>query len=274
MVNDSSDESSPPGVGGEDATALWRDGLFRRLASQSTPVLMTGVDVRSAASLWAGAREWTRRLREAQIGRGGHVCCAHPDGLVLLQLLVACLWDGIDVTLCDDVTAATIAGGQDAADLLVGIHPGWYAPLAGGWPDPDVPLRAVDAPVRTGAREAADGPIVQCSDGERVTHAQLFADAAALADAWDLTGARVLALGAWHTRAGLTAGLLAPLMHSEELFAERERSAIVAVLHREPVTHVVQTGSAADAHAAQWMHDHPERAGQLRVCNGAVRMTR
>lgn len=271
MVNDSSNEPSLPGIGSDGATARWRDRLYRCLASQATPVLVSGAGVRSAASIWAGAREWTRRFRDEGMGRGTRVVCAHTDDLVQLQLLVACLWDGFELRLTTSAAAEAIDVAAGAADVLVGesrgsfAQSGWHTPAAGGWPDPQVPLRVHSSSAVERGETIDAAATVQCSDGSVVTHACLLDDAVRLGHDWALTGGRVLTSGMWHTRVGLTAGLLAPLLHAEELFVEHEPAAILALLRNEPLTHVVDTAGTSATHVELWVRDNPERATALRV---------
>ena len=271
MVNDSSNEPSLPDIGSDGATARWRDRLYRCLASQATPVLVSRAGVRSAASIWAGAREWTRRFRDEGIGQGTRVVCAHADELVPLQLLVACLWDGLDLRLTTFAAAQSIDVVRGIADVFVGESHGsfaplgWHVPAEGGWPDPRAPLRvhASRTAPRGDTRDAAG--TVQFADGAVVTHAALLDDVERLGQDWALTGGRVLTAGLWHTRVGLTAGLLAPLLHAEELFVEHEPSAMLALLASEPLTHVVDTAGTSAPHLRPWLYANPERATALRV---------
>jgi hypothetical protein len=269
MFNDYSDDSPHPGIGSEDTTALWRDRLYRCLASRATPVIVSPTGVRSAASIWAGAREWTRRLREARIGVGTRVHCAHADPMVLLQLLVACLWDGVDLSLS---STAVASDGPDESDVFIGAitNPDgsarWHVPLPGGWPDPDAPLGNAGTQDRRVGASPTQAPAVRCRDDAVVTHARLLEHADAVSRELELSGGRVLSLGGWHTRAGLTAGLVAPLLHAEELFIADDPSTIVSLLNDEPLTHVVDTVGMSDAHVLPWMRAHPERADQVRVC--------
>jgi len=269
MVNDSSNEPSLPDVGSDGATARWRDRLYRCLASQATPVLVSRAGVRSAASLWAGAREWTRRFRDEGIGTGTRVVCVHADELVQLQLLVACLWDGLDLRLTTFAAAQSIDVAHGEADVFVGeshgslAHSGWHVPAEGGWPDPQAPLRVHASRMTTRGDTRVAALTVECADGAVVTHATLLNDAERLGHDWALTGGRVLTAGLWHTRVGLTAGLLAPLLHAEELFVEHEASAMLALLASEPLTHVVDTAGMSATHLPPWLHANPERATAL-----------
>lgn len=232
-------------------TALWRDRLYGRLAARATPVIVMPTGVRSAASLWAGAREWTRYLREQGAGRGTRVACVHDDTAVVLQLLIACLWDGIDLWLCRAERIDAVgdwAHVQVGTAQLDGARGVWHVPLPGGWPDAQTALCHHER-----LSEAAPGPAtVRTDDGIAVPHAQLLNDADTLADEWALTDARVLAVGAHHSLAGLMAGLLAPLLHAEELFVAQDDEQARTLLQQEPVTHLIATGEAADGSVVSW----------------------
>lgn len=54
--------------------------------------------VRSAASLWSGARLWTAHFRADPTRRT--VVCTWPHAELGIQLLIAVLWDGLDLVLC------------------------------------------------------------------------------------------------------------------------------------------------------------------------------
>jgi hypothetical protein len=272
MFNEYSDDTSPPGIGSEEATALWRDRLYRCLASQPTPVVVSATGVRSAASIWAGAREWTRRFREASLGRGARVTCAHADQMVVLQLLIACLWDAIDLSLLPTGDGIDLEAHDGTADAYVGERPGsaahtlWHVPREGGWPDPDMPLLAASAHERRDVRTMSAAPVVHCSDGHTVTHGGLLEASDAVGRTWEMRAGRVLALGGWHTRSGLTAGLLAPLLHADELFVASDAPSVLGLLEAEPITHVVDTDGTSPHHVVPWTQSHPEQAHRLRVC--------
>ncbi|WP_158514742.1 hypothetical protein [Gemmatimonas phototrophica] len=248
MSNSPSQEPTHSGIGMGPATALWRDRLHRCLASNATPVVLFPDAVRSAASLWAGMRTWTHHLRNAGILAGDVVVCALPSGDGLLQLLLACLWDGISVEIhSPDCELSALLGRVERVDgtvlvvsLLPEMAPPWmHAPANGGWPNESRSLTSRCSHPRQPDR--LEEPVVRLRDKRGLTHAELLHAVMEQCRDASLQGRCVLSLVDWHHESGLVGGVLAPLLCAEELFvlSAHDITAIERVLGHEPVSHVL-----------------------------------
>jgi hypothetical protein len=248
MSNSPSQEPTHSGIGMGPATAQWRDRLHRCLASNATPVVLFPDAVRSAASLWAGIRTWTHHLRSAGVLPGDVVVCALPSGDGLLQLLLACLWDGISVEIhspdCDFGTLHGHVERVDGAVLVVTclpeMAPRWmHAPATGGWPNESRGLTSRRSTIRQPDR--LEEPVVRLRHERGLTHAELLHAVMEQSRDASLQGRCVLSLVDWHHESGLVGGVLAPLLCAEELFvlSAHDHTAIERVLAHEPVSHVL-----------------------------------
>lgn len=251
-------ETTPIGPLVSDA---WREWLYVRLAGRATPVVQFAEGVRSAASLWAGAREWTQALRTSGMRAADVIVCALPSGPAVLQLLIASLWDGYSLVLYP--SAFSDLALDDAADahqarLVVhdraGLsgHTRWrHRPADGGWPDGAVPfvLRGADA-------SALGSPMLGDHRGASVTHDALLHDLRTHALTGELTDRRVIVAADWDEAPVLTRGGLLPLLVSEELFvvAAGEPALLRERLDREPITHVLTDAVDAMRETARLAH--------------------
>lgn len=235
----------------------WRHLLHRRLAGQATPVVSFPDGVRSAASLWAGTRQWTHALRAAGVRDGQRVMAALPGDAALLQLLLACLWDGLDLVVHPPTALADVLADDAArrgARLVIVETPGadgrlpWmHVPAPGGWPDESVPLL-----VRPAGDARADGAGLTDANGAGVSYDTLYTDLTSHPLCAELAGARVLAAGAWDDIGLIRDGVLLPLLVSEELLVvplatpQRIRQCVAD----EPITHVLVEADEGSALAA------------------------
>lgn len=258
MFNNPFHESRHSGGGGEAVTAAWRERLHRCLASNATPVVLFPASVRSAASLWSGTRAWTHQLRAAGIGAGDTVWSALPVGEAVLQLLLACLWDGVSLMLLQpdlleggELDALRLVEQADGALLLLpecgALSPTWvHAPAAGGWPSDDRPLtrrqRVSTVP------EVREDPFVGVRGEHRLTHAQLLHGFTEQFDDPQLHGTRVVSLIDWLDMEHLFCGVLFPMLCIEELFliGADDQTHVVHVLQGEPIGHVIVAHRHAD----------------------------
>lgn len=235
------------------ANDAWRAVLYRRLANNATPVVQFPDAVRSAASLWAGARAWTQALRAAGMPPGHVVMGALPAGPALLQLLVACLWDGLTLVLqpadaLPEVPTAT--ADRYAARLVVqqtdaaADYEGWrHRPAAGGWPNAAAPLA-----LRTTHHQVSALPVLNDGVAPPRTHADLFADLHDHPLARSLAGGRVVVALDWNDAGLLAYGVLLPLLVSDELFvvSAADGAGFARLLRTEPVTHLITADDVAD----------------------------
>lgn len=239
-------------------TAAWRERLHRCLASNATPVVLFPESVRSAASLWSGTRAWTHQLRAAGIGAGDTVWSALPVGEALLQLLLACLWDGVSlellsptVNVSDEPDLAHRVATADGALLVCSscgpTTPSWvHVPSGGGWPDDGRPLsrrlRMSPAP------EICEDPFVRVRHEHRLTHAQLLHAVTEHRHNLALHGACAVSLIDWRDVEHLFSGLLHPMLQVEELFLSGADDLlhVARLLRDEPVGHVIAANRHAD----------------------------
>jgi len=248
MSNSPSQEPSHSGIGMGPATAEWRDRLHRCLASNATPVVQFPDAIRSAASLWAGMRTWIHSLRSAGVVTGDVVVCALPSGDGLLQLLLACLWEGLSVEIhspAGDIGALYARVEQvDGAVLVVTSLPEtaplWvHAPATGGWPSEARGLTSRCYPARHANR--LEQPVMRLRHEHGLTHAELLHAVTEQGRNALLHGRCVLSLVDWHAASGLVGGVLVPLLYADELYvlSANDLSAIERVLRHEPVSHVI-----------------------------------
>lgn len=259
MSSTSSDDSARPVFEGGDAIAHRRDVLYRVLANNATPVVLFPDGVRSAASLWAGTREWTRAFRSAGMQRGQVVACALPIGETLLQLLVACLWDDLSLLLLDPEASPHELReqvGAHEARLLIGapdralpVHDTWCVrPAAGGWPEAGTTLlpRLVPTTEYSLGTAGVQGPIGTC-----ITHDALLDRAEQDAERLVLRDACVCMIGREVAPLLLASGVLAPLLYARELLLA---PTVVEALRLvdEVVTHVLVDGAREDEVRGHW----------------------
>jgi len=239
---------------------LWRDVLHARFRGQPTPLLVMPDALWTAASLWAGTRAWTKAFRAMGVGAGDVVVCTLPDGPAFVQVLLACLWDG--------VTFAPHGPSNDgsrlhaaAAGARIVIAPNEQA--VNGQTPVLVPDAASQPPVSLPALlprgETVAGNALRSVDHETGIEScwsasSLLTLTHSVAAGQQMDGARVLSVLPWQRPAELIGGVLAPLLHAEELLVAGDRSLETALrLAREhPITHVgldTATASAWSLHA-------------------------
>lgn len=259
MSSTSSDDSARPVFEGGDAIAHRRDVLYRVLANNATPVVLFPDGVRSAASLWAGTREWTRAFRAAGLEAGQVVASALPTGEALLQLLIACLWDDLSLLLLDaeasphDLQRQVIAHEArllvSAPDRALPLDEVWcIRPAIGGWPDPGAALSVRHAPP---IDQRIGGASVRGVGGIEITHDTLLQRAQHVAERFALHDACVCVIGGRVSPDLLAPALLAPLLHAGELLLA---PTIVDALHLvdEAVTHVLVDRMLVDEARGHW----------------------
>jgi hypothetical protein len=233
----------------DPATVVWRDVLHGRLATNAVPVVVFPDSVRSAASVWAGLRAWVDAFREAGIGRGDLVVAQLSAGEALLQLLLACLWEGVSLDVvpyrheeprgaAGEMPALVVCG--DIADDRRSVA--WrHCPAAGGWPNLQTPLVRRDGTHRdpAGLATVRDGHGNGCR-----THGELHAFIATHALYATLQRQVVLSAVRWDDLTMLGSGVLLPLLVADELFVVghgdvRWHEQARAFLDAEPVTALV-----------------------------------
>ena len=234
------------GAAGEDPPRTpWRARLRDRLRGQPVPLFVLPDGLLTAASLWAAARLWMQALREAGLAPGDRIICALPPGPGFLALLVTALWDGY--------TLAPVAPGTPLAPLLetldarlaVGTGDGPHMASEGEAGQPAMPLPALRASrepatpdvrllLRTGGTTGG-GRWIALAD------ANLLAVLDSHAPRMALDGARVLSVLPWHHAFGLVLGVLAALLHADELVRDphggRDTAALIALAEQYDVTH-------------------------------------
>jgi acyl-CoA synthetase (AMP-forming)/AMP-acid ligase II len=243
--------SAPPTHADDPAAphARWRAPLYARLRDRPLPLVWTVDGLVPAASLWAGARLWTRWLRARGLGPGDRLVCALPPGPAFVMVLVAALWDGL--TFVPVPPAVDPAAVRDAVDARLAIAergdgPGLVVPGPPGTP-PEAGGEAAAPPARgaptldarfllqtsgtTGARRW-----IALSDAN--VHAVLASHAAPLG----LDGATLLSVLPWHHAFGLVLELLPALLAGAELIRDpsggRDAASLLAVAREHAATHL------------------------------------
>jgi len=230
----------------------WRERLYARLAEQPVPLLVLPDALWTAASLWAGARQWTRALRAAGLARGDRVVCALPAGAAFVQLLVAALWDGytLAVTSPRDLRGAqgpTLLAALDARLLVSddghtiahGARPG-----SAGWPD--TPLPPLRPPLGDTTSDAC--LLLRTSGTGGAPHwvalsdTNVFSVLDSHATLRAQRGACVLSVVPWHHAFGLVLGLLSALLDADDIVRDgtdgRNLPALLDLADAHPITHV------------------------------------
>lgn len=260
----SSDDPTHPGIGGAEPIAHRRDVLYRMLASNATPVVQFPTTLRSAASLWAGVREWTKTLRATEVVAGDTVACALDFDDTLLQLLVACLWDDLSLVLLDprsgDDALTAQAEALDVQLLVTGADrgtgqptvPWWSRATTGGWPAPAHPLVQRRSP-GAGAR-ARRFPVLWCAEDDRIPLRELLPMATQAADRLALRAGCVATWGPIRSSRAVATGVLAPLLQADELFVAASLQAGAASAPDEPYTHLLVESAAVREARDRWPH--------------------
>ncbi len=238
----------------------WRDVLHARFRGQPTPLLVMPDALWTAASLWAGTRAWTKAFRAMGVGAGDVVVCTLPAGPACVQVLLACLWDGVTFAPHSEGNDAPMLHAAAAGARIV-IAPS--GPAITGRTPVLVPDAASQPPVSLPALlprgDIVAGDALRAVDHETGIRscwsaAALLTLTHSVATGQQMDGACVLSVLPWQRPAELIGGVLAPLLHAEELLVAGDRSLETALrLAREhPITHVgldATTASAWSAHA-------------------------
>ena len=255
----------------------WRSQLYSRLRGRPTPLLVMPDALWSAASLWAGSRAWTQAFRSAGVVAGDRLVCALPEGPAFVQVLVACLWDGITcvpIDAHDDVGRMVVA---HAARAVVVMHRaglegigGVFVPDAASQPPDALPalrdealraLRGVALCFGTGGADA--GPAVSHWTSHELLDTLQRVPATHAAS-------RVLSLAGWHAPFGLIVGLLAPLLHADEIVRDASGGQDPDVIARTALVHDVSHLVVSPAQAER-MLQHPACCELLhRVRDGVI----
>jgi len=234
---------------------LWRDVLHARFRGQPTPLLVMPDALWTAASLWAGTRAWTKAFREMGFVAGDVIGCDLPAGPAFVQILLACLWEGIafapecvggDAPTDRRHTISAHVGGAESNQVA---HRG--RPLL-------VPDGAGQPPARLPAlmqRPTATPGIALLAANDDAGAAVAFSaasllEAARVASAERLlNGACVLSVLPWHRSGVLISDVLAPLLHADDLVVAGDTTLETALtLSREhPVTHLSLDAATCDA---------------------------
>lgn len=247
---------SPAGqVADDGGRTPWRALLRDRLRGSAVPLLVMPRGLTTAASTWAGARLWMLALREAGLVPGDRIVCALPPGAGFLALLVACLWDGY--------AFAPVPAGEALAPLLETLD----ARLAVTTPPHDAAADGADvahvAHVAEAGQPALPLPALRTARGGAVPDVRLLLRTGgttgtgrwiALSDDnllavlrshvphMALDGARVLSVLPWHHAFGLVLGVLAALLHADELIRDpaggRDLAGLLALADEYEPTHL------------------------------------
>jgi len=256
----------------------WRPVLYARFRGQPTPMLVLPDALWTAASLWAGTRAWAKSFRESGLMPGDVIACALPAGSGFVQVLLACLWDGITFIPVGPPYGVTDALRLQKPSAEVSIGSG--ADDARDWPVfvPDSasqPRGAVSGVRRDETRARGSAVTFLGPDGEQgattsLTAHDLLAAAEAHAVAVDLAGGCVMTVMPWHTPTELVYGLLASLLVADEIVRVPESDSLlrgaIELAEEHPITHVNLLASTA----GEWMREPAGSALLMRVKGAAV----
>ena len=253
---------------------LWRDVLHARFRGQPTPLLVMPDALWTAASLWAGTRAWTKAFREVGFVAGDVIGCDLPAGPAFVQILLACLWEGITFAPeCVGGDASTARRRTMSARISAAVpdqvtHQGLplLVPDAAGQPPDRLPALMQRPTATPGiALLAADD---DASAAVAFSAASLLEAARVAATERRLDGACVLSVLPWHRSGVLISDVLAPLLTADDLVVAGDATLETAFrLSREhPVTHVSLDITTADAWRAN-------ENGQALLARLTVRIT-
>lgn len=231
----------------------WRDALHARFRGQPTPLLVMPDALWTAASLWAGTRSWTKAFRSMELVAGDTVTCALPAGPAFVQVLLACLWEGL--------TFATHDPG-DEAPTRHAVHGVESRLLIGATVIPGVPVLVPDQasqppallPRLASQTTATPGIAVRwAGDGQgaavRWSAVALLDAARSVAEQQRLEGGCVLSIRPWVQSPDVIGEVLGPLLHADELVVAGDRSlpTTLRLALENPVTHLGLDAATADA---------------------------
>lgn len=211
------------GVHPGDTVSDWRATLHARFAGRAEPVLVGPDGLRSAASLWSGARAWTALFRSGHAAWPVHL--VHPDRLLALQVLMATLWDARPLFVSASPRDEP-AVGWTVVDGRVRLGPREVGAVArGGWPVAELAV-ATEAGLAGAGRETHVPAIVQVAAARR-THADLWSLVAA--DGRGPERAHPILLPAFDPRVldtpeALLQATLLPLLLADEVHADVPRA--------------------------------------------------
>lgn len=261
--------------------APMRTLLHDRFRARSMPILAGDGWAIPAASIWAGARLWTKRFREIGLRAGDRVVIASPPGQGLIMPLIACWWDGIAAALVD-------APGEDGnlpTCLLEGIDaslivaPGGEGENVLGHDAAGCPLDQAVAMRTAEHREpehqdptalllrtsGTSGP----SRWVALSHANVLSQLRSHTPALGLRDATVLSVLPWRHAFGLLVDALPALLSEATVLVDlpsaRDPERTIRVVRENDVTHL----SMVPLHVRRLLHT-PGGIEMLRSLEGGV----
>jgi long-subunit acyl-CoA synthetase (AMP-forming) len=212
----------------------------------------------SATALHHGANDWSRALRRAGITRGDRVICALSNGPAFVQLLIACLADG--VTLVPVIAHESLESLLDQLDARVAIadHANGTsisAPSRTGGP-PSAPLRPRASTIRT------DGiAFLMRSSGTAAEPRWVGLSEAGVLAVLDshlphlgVDGAKVFSMLPWSHAFGLVLGLIPALLRARRIVtitaSKHDPAQLLQVAGATGVTHMNMVPLTASLFAA------------------------
>jgi acyl-CoA synthetase (AMP-forming)/AMP-acid ligase II len=192
----------------------WRERLYAALRGRATPLLVFDDRIIPAASVWTGAREWTRALRSAGLSPGDRVVLSLEPSPAFLMALTACLWEGLSTALAPPTTDAdALCRSLDARATITPAGQWAFVPDHDGGPTLPVALRQAQAAGTPDVRlllrtsgTTGPGRWVALSDANVLSVIDAHGPALALA------GATTLSVLPWHHAFGLVIDLLPALL--------------------------------------------------------------
>jgi len=224
----------------------WHQPIHDRFRGSPYPLLIAEGRITPAASLWTGSRLWVQAFRESGLTAGDRIVLALPPSAAFVQVLLACLWEGLAVGFAPpspDLSALLEElDARIGVSTFAGTH--LFNPADSSNPPADLPaLRdAVHAPspdvrflLRTSGTSGA-------SKWVALSDANLFATLNSHQSLLDLEGARTLSILPWHHAFGLIIDLMCSLMSGSEIVRDdsdgRSGSRIIEQMRSGETTHL------------------------------------
>ncbi len=104
---------------------MWQEPLYNRLRGNPYPLWSFASGVVPAASIWSGARLWTKFFRNAGMVSGDRLALSLEPSPALVQVLVAALWENLSLVMAPPAkNAASLAALLEDADARAAVWEG------------------------------------------------------------------------------------------------------------------------------------------------------
>ena len=233
---------------------MWQESLYKRLRGNPYPLSVFADGFLPAASLWSGARLYTKAFRDAGLCPGDRLVLSLEPGAAFLQTLVAALWENLTLILMPPAkTADALQATMESTDARAAVWAGDANGMQGVfWPDgcegpgklPGTlrPTRHAPTPdvrflLQTSGTVSGRGKWVALSDENVQSVLQTHTPLLGLTEAM-----RVLSVLPWHHAFGLLLDLLPALFAGAEIIRDpnngKNTPALLHLAQRENVQYL------------------------------------